>query len=740
MINSFDPITGGTPINTVKSNYRSLVNDAGNASPVDQVFWNFLTDPESTVSLTSTQLDAISQAMTSIDPADSTFGNAFCGQLTSLNQVLRSTITDAEADAIMREIQQNAVAYKNVASLMEVMNVLEDGAALATAGATFTSPKTVPTPQDALDAAYAGWLPDKTSLYTVASIDPGTSVAAAGFDATDANSNFYNIIVAAVTAGSDPGTFTPDEATFRANLVTLLMTDSAALTTAQTNAEVCVDNANGAPQIYKNIMYDYLEKVESGNTNFPANAAAWAARAAEAECDEEADAATFAALDADRKLSCRLATCVESMGHVTFANPAGEVCDDIQGCIMLTGDTASRESFAAMCEKPDFEHGLNQVLTTVAVLDADPTNGLDDINTLFGCSNPHDPAASTCLFGDGTTTNIYQQGVPTADDTNCQSGNRRTLTQAIQDQEDRKRGIITGGFIVPGLTNMKGSGTQKFQTQTVSWWDTTMAWTTTDFFNRPNKKPSKGNSRGIETITEAPSLDSFNDLMIMATTGHSTITWDETSADATAAFCTVNPCLACQTNVQSKIVSTSLPNGQTSSECVCPANVADSDGDGTLDDLSVPSTVELAQPIYAQVVLDYFSNWELTPGDAATGTAPEMFRPDELQCIATALADLPAPTGQSNGMPMTNAEYMTHTRGLVINHLMNKIYAKGDLDLETRIQGALDEDMFRHNMYFVLETLFQERAYFELAWRILHIVCNSNRARLKGRTRNPGSY
>ena len=466
-------------------------------------------------------------------------------------------------------------------------------------------------------------------------------------------------------------------------------------------------------------MYDYLAKVESpDNTNFPTDAAAWAARAAEGECDEEADATAFGDLDADKKLSCRLATCVESMGHVTFANPAGEVCDDIQGCIMLTGDTASRESFAAMCEKPDFAHGLNQVLTTVAVLDADPANGLDDINTLFGCSNPHDPAASTCVFGDGgSITNIYQQGVPTTDDATCPSGNRRTLTQAIRDQEDRKRGIITGGFIVPGLKNMKGSGAQKFQTQTVSWWDTTMAWTsTTDFFNRPNKKPSKGNNRGIETITEAPSFDSFNQLMTMATVGH-TIQWDGTSADATAAFCTVNPCLACQTNVQSKIVSTSLPNGQTSSECVCPANVADSDGDGTLDDLSVPSTVELAQPIYAQVVLDYFSNWELAPGDAATGTAPEMFRPDELQCIATALADLPAPTGTSTEMPLTKSQYMTHTRGLVINHLMNKIYAKGDLDLETRIQGALDEDLFRHNMYFVLETLFQEWAHFELVLR-----------------------
>ena len=42
-----------------------------------------------------------------------------------------------------------------------------------------------------------------------------------------------------------------------------------------------------------------------------------------------------------------------------------------------------------------------------------------------------------------------------------------------------------------------------------------------------------------------------------------------------------------------------------------------------------------------------------------------------------------------------------------MEHLMKKIFAKGDLDLITRIQGALDEDMFRHNVYFVLETILQ---------------------------------
>ena len=123
-------------------------------------------------------------------------------------------------------------------------------------------------------------------------------------------------------------------------------------------------------------------------------------------------------------------------------------------------------------------------------------------------------------------------------------------------------------------------------------------------------------------------------------------------------------------------------------------------------------SVELAQPIYAQVVFDYFKNWELKPSVSADNNngfalPAEQFRLDELQVIASALADLPAPTGQSMGMPMTQAQYMTHTRGIVTQHLMSKIYEKNNLDLETRIQGALDETQFRHNMYFVLETLFQ---------------------------------
>ena len=131
-----------------------------------------------------------------------------------------------------------------------------------------------------------------------------------------------------------------------------------------------------------------------------------------------------------------------------------------------------------------------------------------------------------------------------------------------------------------------------------------------------------------------------------------------------------------------------------------------------LQERSPDPSVELAQPIYAQVVFDYFKHWELKPAVSAEDNfgfalPAEKFRPDELQIIASALADLPAPTGQSMGMPMSQTQYMTHTRGIVTKHLMTKIYARNDLDLETRIQGALDETQFRHNLYFVLETLFQ---------------------------------
>ena len=246
-----------------------MVNDAGNASPVDQVFWNFINDAESPVSLTSSQKDAIAQAMTSIDPADSAAGDAFCGHLTSLNQVLRSTMTDTEADAIMGELQKHDVAYKNVASLMEVMNFLEDGAEILAAGAVYTSPKTVPTPQEVMDVTYTNWGTGKADLYGVASFDETTSTAASGFDGTDPNAIFYNIIVAALTPASGGGAAfdgtqgTPnpatDETVFRNNLVALLTSGtSPRFTDARTSAQTCVDQANGAPQIYKDRLFLFV--------------------------------------------------------------------------------------------------------------------------------------------------------------------------------------------------------------------------------------------------------------------------------------------------------------------------------------------------------------------------------------------------------------------------------------------------------------------------------------------------
>ena len=113
------------------------------------------------VTLTDAQLDAISQAMTLSETTDTDIGDSFCGQLQDLNQVLRAGIlSDTETDAIMREIQKWPVAFKNVATLMEVMEVLEGGNLLNPGGAgaesvTFTDPdQTNPKPQDSITAAY----------------------------------------------------------------------------------------------------------------------------------------------------------------------------------------------------------------------------------------------------------------------------------------------------------------------------------------------------------------------------------------------------------------------------------------------------------------------------------------------------------------------------------------------------------------------------------------------------------
>ena len=97
----------------------------------------------------------------------------------------------------------------------------------------------------------------------------------------DAASNYYTIVVNAVTAGATPAVIA-DETAFREAVRDAMTAD--ALTTSQTGAQACVDNANGAPQIYKDIMYDYLTKVESPGADFPQTSADWAARAASADC------------------------------------------------------------------------------------------------------------------------------------------------------------------------------------------------------------------------------------------------------------------------------------------------------------------------------------------------------------------------------------------------------------------------------------------------------------------------
>ena len=141
------------------------------------MFWDFIDDPESPLSstLTTTQKDAIAQAMTFVPPSDRATGDAFCGQLNGINQALRNIVTDSEADSIMRAIQNQSVAFKNVASLMEVMSFLEDGDAIAAAGATYPTvdpPITIPAAADALTAAYGTW--DKATLYKTPSIDDST--------------------------------------------------------------------------------------------------------------------------------------------------------------------------------------------------------------------------------------------------------------------------------------------------------------------------------------------------------------------------------------------------------------------------------------------------------------------------------------------------------------------------------------------------------------------------------------
>ena len=83
--------------------------------------------------------------------------------------------------------------------------------------------------------------------------------------------------------------------------------------------------------------------------------------------------------------------------------------------------------------------------------------------------------------------------------------------------------------------------------------------------------------------------------------------------------------MACLKNFKSKIVSKSLPDWRTSSEWFCPAAIKDYEVDGAASDLSTyVDDTELAQPVYALVVLDYFKSfmWSIIRNQYATISKP----------------------------------------------------------------------------------------------------------------------
>ena len=109
-----------------------------------------------------------------------------------------------------------------------------------------------------------------SDLYTNAIID-GAGLFSTGFDLLDSQSVYYDIIYNAVTCAEvscdEPGVVA-DESAFRAAAVADLTVNSSVLSNSQTNAQSCVDNANGSPQIYKDIMFHYLTTIESPKGGF----------------------------------------------------------------------------------------------------------------------------------------------------------------------------------------------------------------------------------------------------------------------------------------------------------------------------------------------------------------------------------------------------------------------------------------------------------------------------------------
>ena len=108
-----------------------------------------------------------------------------------------------------------------------------------------------------------------SDLYTIP-VDR-TGLFSPGFDLADSDSVYYDIIYNAVTctevACDKPGVVA-DESAFRAAVMADLTVNSSVLSNSQTNAQSCVDNANGSPQIYKDIMFHYMATIESPKGGF----------------------------------------------------------------------------------------------------------------------------------------------------------------------------------------------------------------------------------------------------------------------------------------------------------------------------------------------------------------------------------------------------------------------------------------------------------------------------------------
>ena len=95
-------------------------------------------------------------------------------------------------------------------------------------------------------------------------------------------------------------------------------------------------------------------------------------------------------------------------------------------------------------------------------------------------------------------------------------------------------------------SNSGSSGSNRFETQTIAWWETTTFASTTE---KPKIAFKPSNNRGLETIAEAPSSDSFHQVMTMATTGSTLDLWNKD----TGKFC--NWCLVNEALSESTIAS-----------------------------------------------------------------------------------------------------------------------------------------------------------------------------------------